>query len=157
MLNPVPNLTLPDVLMDGDPILRQRAAEVETFDADIDMLICQMVGVVSQRHALSLAAPQIGVSRRVIVICVDGAFSWFVNPRITRTLRREAVEREGCLSVPQALWRPVSRPAKCEIAWQDENGQHHAGGFSGTHARVIQHEIEHLDGVLISDKPMVRG
>ena len=160
MLDPA-TIPLPTVLMDGDPILRQRAAEVVDFDFDADLdlelLICQMLGVVNKHHALGLAAPQIGVSQRVIVAHVEGKWHWMVNPRIVRTLRREAVEREGCLSVPPSLWRNVSRPAKCDVAWQDEHGFPNTATLTGLLARVVQHEVEHLDGVLISDKPMVRG
>lgn len=141
------------VLMDGDPILRQRSAEVEAFDDDLAELIALMLRVLHARQGRGLAAIQIGVPKRVIVARSQDELRWMVNPVVTRTLRREVVEREGCLSVEPKYWRTVSRPAKCEIDWQSPDGTKHSGGFSGEMARILQHEIDHLDGVLITDRP----
>lgn len=140
------------VLMDGDPFLRQRSEEVEHFDDHLRALIGHMVSVILSRRARGLAAVQIGVPVRVIVARVGNEFLHMVNPVITRTLNRHAVEQEGCLSVLPKHWRTVSRPAKCEISWQDHKGDQHADGFSGEWARVLQHEIDHLDGILITDR-----
>lgn len=141
------------ILMDGDPFLRQRSQEVEHFDDYLVALIGHMMSVIQTRCARGLAAVQIGVPVRVIVARVGNEFLHMVNPVITRTLNRFAVEQEGCLSVLPKHWRAVSRPAKCEISWQDHKGEQHAGGFSGEWARVLQHEIDHLNGILISDRP----
>lgn len=144
--------TLPVVLQEGDPLLRERSSEVDEFGDDLRSLVALMLAVIKGGRGRGLAAVQIGVPLRVIVALVDGVPHWMINPVVTRTLRREAVEREGCLSVPPRHWRPVSRPAKCEIDWQDTDGTKHSRGFSGEIARVLQHEIDHLDGVLITDK-----
>lgn len=142
------------ILMDGDPFLRQRSAEVDRFDEDLVVLIGHMFTTIMEHRpaARGLAAVQIGVPARVIVGRVGVELRYMVNPVITRTLNRFVVEPEGCLSVPSKHWRPVSRPAKCEIDWQDHQGVKYSEGFSGDWARVLQHEIDHLDGVLITDK-----
>ncbi|SKB26863.1 peptide deformylase [Sphingopyxis flava] len=140
------------ILMDGAPFLRQRSVEIEKFDDDLAALVRHMIEIVQARRARGLAAIQIGVPVRVIVATADGKGLAMVNPVITRTLNRFAVEMEGCLSVPPSQWRKVSRPAKCEIEWQDIIGNRHAEGFSGAWARVLQHEIDHLDGTLITDR-----
>lgn len=141
-----------DILMDGDPFLRQRSTEVEHFDDHLVALIGQLINVIATRRARGLAAIQIGVPVRVIVARVGREALPMVNPVITRTLNRFVIEQEGCLSVLPKHWRAVSRPAKCEIEWQDHTGAKHSDGFSGEWARVLQHEIDHLDGILISDK-----
>lgn len=142
------------ILMDGDPRLRERSAEVEQFDQGLVELINVMFGVILERRpaARGLAAVQIGTPLRVIVARAGVQLRYMVNPVITRTLNRSTVENEGCLSVRPKDWRPVSRPAKCEIDWQDHTGAKYSEGFSGEWARVLQHEIDHLDGILITDR-----
>lgn len=148
--------TLPAVLLDGNPILRERSAEITEFGEPVAKLVAVMLSVIANGRGRGLAAVQIGVPVRVVVALVRGEVQWMVNPVITRTLNRFVTEREGCLSVLPRNWRPVSRPAKCEIEWQDTDGTSHHRGFSGEMARVLQHEIDHLDGVLITDKPRVQ-
>jgi peptide deformylase len=152
-------LVRPDdmILREGHIMLSQRSAEVDTFDDELVDLIARMVRIVNDTKAYGLAAVQIGVPLRVIVTRFDGEIMWMVNPVLTRTLNREAVEREGCLSVSPDNWRTVSRPAKCEIAWRDGMGRTYERGFSGKLARILQHEIDHLEGVLITDKPIVKN
>lgn len=137
------------VLMDGDPFLRQRSAEVTEFGPSLDPLLEQMAAVFNARHAFGLAAVQIGTAKRIILVRGEG---FMLNPVLTRTLNRLDSAEEGCLSVEKKNWRAVSRPAKCEVSWVDRNGRSHADGFSGLTARIIQHEIDHLDGMLITDK-----
>lgn len=144
-------LALP-ILEDTDPLLRERSAEVVEFGAETEALINTMLASMCIRGGIGLAAIQIGVPLRVVIALVDGVPHALVNPVITRRLNRETIEREGCLSVPPSKWGNVSRPAKCDIRWRDASGTHCAGSFSGKLARVLQHEIDHLDGVLITDK-----
>lgn len=140
------------ILSDESPILRQVSAEVTEFGDDLHRLIAKMIAVMEQRRGAGLAAIQIGVPLRVIITHDEGEARWFINPVITRRLNRFDVANEGCLSVPPSRWRPVSRPAKCELEWRDAHGGYHSGGFRGMMARIIQHEVDHLDGILITDK-----
>lgn len=144
---------LPVVLMDGDPLLRQSSAVVSDFDDWLPLVVTDMIDVMNSRNGRGLAAIQIGIPRRIIVARVADVIEIMVNPIVVRTLNRETIEREGCLSVLPRFWRDVSRPAKCEIEWQDLFGETMRADFSSEMARVLQHEIDHLDGILITDKP----
>ena len=140
------------ILQDGDPTLRLRSEEVTAFGPELDEFIALMMVITDRNNARCLAAIQIGVPLRVIVARTKDSGMYMINPVITRTLNRDTIEHEGCLSVPQRLWRQVARPAKCDITWQDSEANTHSQTFTGEWARVLQHEIDHLDGVLITDK-----
>lgn len=145
------------VLMDDNPILREVSQPVGEFDATLALLADRMKRILADRYALGLAAIQIGVPLRMIVAKLDDGVTVMVNPTITRRLNRNATAREGCLSVLPRNWRNVDRPAKCEVTWQGLDGAQYSGGFSGLDARIIQHECDHLDGVLITDHPVSRA
>jgi peptide deformylase len=148
------------IIMRGDPILKQVSLPVTEFDSALTTLATTMMTTMANRGGRGLAAVQIGVLQRVIVATTIPSRSGptelyvMVNPVITRALGRCTIEREGCLSIP-GVGRMVSRPAKCEVTWQDLTGQSHSKGFSGELARVIQHEMDHLEGILITDKPLI--
>ncbi len=143
------------IIMDGDPILRQRSEPVIEFAEELWATRQLMLDAISGLKARGLAAIQIGIPLRVILARVGTVERWMVNPVIVRKLNREVVWREGCLSVAPRNWCSVSRPAKCEIEWQDPLGNHNCENFSGEWACVLQHEIDHLDGILITDKRVV--
>lgn len=145
------------ILRDSDPRLRLVSLDVDDFGPSLRDLVNRMVGAMRVRRGVGLAAIQIGVPSCVIVAETEGELRVMINPKITRKLNRETVAKEGCLSIEPRRWRDVSRPAKCEISWQDVDGAHCSGGFSGLTARVLQHEIDHFDGILITDKPAVFG
>lgn len=147
---------LPVILCDDEPVLREKSAEVTEFGEAIVPLIGTMLAVLDHKQGQGLAAVQIGVLQRVIVAIVKNEALWMINPVIMRQLNRFETSREGCLSVRPQFWREVSRPAKCDIEWQDVDGTKHKRGFSGQWARVLQHEIDHLDGILITDKEAAR-
>jgi peptide deformylase len=149
---------MPDIkpiVRDDDPQLRTVSALVTEFDESLMTLIEQMLAAMITNQGIGLSAIQIGVAKRVIVAFADKEMHVMINPEYIRKLNREVVMEEGCLSIP-GLRRKVSRPAKCEIAWQDPEGNFHTGNFSGMLARIIQHEMDHLQGVLITDKPHVQ-
>jgi peptide deformylase len=148
---PIPETTI-RILKDGHPLLAERSLEVEVFDDALRDLIARMVSIAVQHDALGLAAVQIGMPVRVIVGRCQGVVRWMINPVIVRQLRRYDSRFEGCLSVDPEHWRDVSRPAKCEIAWQDAYGEPQQENFTGLWARIWQHEIDHLEGVLITTK-----
>jgi peptide deformylase len=143
------------ILPDSDPILRQVSRPVETFDDDLKRLAASMAEAMMAKRGLGLAAVQIGQPVRLVIVRDRGSEELFymVNPVVSRPLRRLDVKREGCLSVPEAKWKPIARPAKVDCAWCDLDGKEHSQGFSGWLARAVQHEVEHLDGILITDHP----
>lgn len=148
--------TAPDavrILPDSDPLLRSISKPVEWFDGDLKLLAYDMARAMLDRNGLGLAAVQIGKLRRLIVVRDGERLLFMANPQIARKLRRDAVVQEGCLSVHPRNWKPIARPAKCEATWQDLDGNPQSGSFSGMSARAVQHEVEHLDGILITDHP----
>ena len=145
-----PNLFWPD------PVLSRRAEEVTAFDADLSALVAEMFETMYAAPGRGLAAPQIGVLRRVFVTDAtwkDGARSprVFVNPTILRTAGETATGDEGCLSIP-GLLVPVARPLWVEMAWQDPDGRRHEARIEGSEAMIVQHEADHLDGVVTLDR-----
>lgn len=141
------------ILPDTDPLLRQTSELVTVFDYALQLVAMNMTEAMLARNGLGLAAVQIGKPIRLIVVRTDDGLLFMVNPVVTRKLRRDAIEREGCLSVPPRKWGKIARPAKCEAEWQDLDGKPRSGGFSGIVARCVQHEVEHLEGILITDHP----
>jgi peptide deformylase len=140
------------LIMDDNPLLREVSISVIDFDTNLIDLVKSMVATMFSNNGCGLSAIQIGVTKRVIVAFFETKVVVMVNPVITRTLKREIVESEGCLSIPRTKWCQVSRPAKCDVDFQDTDGTNHSISLSGRLARIIQHEIDHLNGVLIYDK-----
>jgi peptide deformylase len=137
----------------GDPALRSRALKVDSFDAGLREQVRRMGELMQEALGIGLAATQVGLMNRVLVYRVDadGAIAALVNPVLEWTSdEREALE-EGCLSLPGVLVE-VERPVHARIRAQDERGEDILIEASGLEARVIQHEMDHLDGVLILDR-----
>lgn len=137
-----------------DPVLRQKAAPIELIDEDFRSFAEDMVEAMYQYDGVGLAAPQVGVSRRVIVIDVDGERNnprVLVNPIITKKSKEKSTAEEGCLSLP-GLNAKVTRSAEVTVEAQDETGAVVELSGGGLLARALQHEIDHLDGILFIDK-----
>lgn len=145
---------MPIVLL-PDPVLRQRAEPVVSVDAGIRRLMDDMLETMYDAPGIGLAAPQVGVSQRVIVMdCSDDDAEpeplKMANPEITWTSDETASMEEGCLSIPGHRG-DVSRPIALELRYLDENGTEQQRRAEGLLAVCIQHEIDHLDGVLFID------
>jgi peptide deformylase len=154
-----------DVRKIGDPVLRRRAGIVERVAlsrADFDRLVRDMVDTMRAEGGIGIAAPQIGESLRVAVIAIDPTSSryphvsafpltLFVNPRITVVDPDEQGFWEGCLSVPN-LRGYVHRPRGVRVDFEDEEGRGQSLEAEGFLATVLQHELDHLDGVLFVDR-----
>ena len=137
----------------GDPSLKSRALEVDRFDDALREEIRRMGQVMHDALGIGLAATQVGVMHRVLVYRVDpdAPVAAVVNPVIEWVSdERESLE-EGCLSLPGVLVE-VERPVHVRVRAQDENGDEQLIEASGLEARVLQHEIDHLEGVLILDR-----
>lgn len=138
------------VIQVGDEVLRQKCFPVEKFDEKLWQLLDDMKDTVRMEEGAGLAAPQVGVLRRVVVVDVEEGFFEFVNPRIL-SQKGEQTGWEGCLSV-RGKRGVVSRPMKVKIAYQDRYGNPQTLQAKGFFARAICHELDHLDGVLYIDK-----
>lgn len=136
-----------------DPVLRRRAAPVERVDERIRRLLDDMLETMYAAPGIGLAAPQVGESVRVIVADVSeekNAPLRMVNPEITWRSETTAVAEEGCLSLPE-IYGEVERPEAVEVRYLDETGAERTLRAEGLLARCLQHEIDHLDGVLFVD------
>jgi peptide deformylase len=136
----------------GDPVLRQHAKDVESVDEALRRLARDMIETMYKAPGVGLAAPQIGVERRMFVYDLgegDGP-KVLINPRVL-ACDGEWVYEEGCLSVPELYW-PIVRPKQVHVVGQDLDGNEIDLEADTFHARVLQHEIDHLDGVLLLER-----
>jgi peptide deformylase len=140
------------VLRYGDPALRRRAAPVGEVTADVRATIADMTETMYDEVGIGLAAPQVGISLRLIVVADEEGrgVQALLNPAIVDR-GGEATGEEGCLSIP-GVFAPVTRAAWVTVEAQDVNGRPLAIRATGLRARVLQHEIDHLDGVLFIDR-----
>ena len=138
----------------NESVLRDRAKLIDLND-DVSELITDMYETMKNANGIGLAAPQIGKSLRLIVIeevIHNELFKLvMINPQILNTSNSTSLEKEGCLSFP-GLIAHVSRFNMIEVEWYDENKKYHKEVFTGFKAQIIQHEIDHLNGVLFIDK-----
>jgi len=135
----------------GDPVLRMKARDVESFDEDLARLAERMTSLMHDANGVGLAATQVGVLQRMFVFSDEGEDRVLVNPIVTRSSRESEVEEEGCLSLRDVLV-PVDRPTKVTIEGADVGGGQVSYELELPSARVVQHELDHLDGVLIIDR-----
>jgi peptide deformylase len=141
------------VRMYGDPVLRSRAREIEVFDATLADEVQRMGALMDDALGIGLAATQLGVMHRVLVYRVDpdAPLGVLVNPEFEYKSEDVETMEEGCLSLP-GVGVEVERPIHVRVRASDERGAPIVVEASGLEARVIQHEIDHLDGVLILDR-----
>jgi peptide deformylase len=137
----------------GDPVLRSRARPVEVFDGALADEVKRMGALMDDALGIGLAATQLGVMHRLLVYRVDpeAPLGVLVNPRIEWSGDEVETLEEGCLSLP-GVGVEVERPVRVRVSAQDETGSQLVVEASGLEARVIQHEVDHLDGVLILDR-----
>jgi len=142
----------------GDPVLRQRAVEVSNFDEGLRTLAADLRDTMHAYNGVGLAATQVGVLQRVLVVDVpldeeEGvarAIHTLVNPVLLERASSQSAE-EGCLSIP-GIYEDVTRALKIRVRFQDEAGKAQTLEAEGYLARAIQHEVDHLDGVLFVDR-----
>ena len=137
----------------GDPVLKSRATPVDRFDESLRKLAGRMAGIMSDAIGVGLAAPQLGISQRLLVYRVgpDAPVIVLANPELEWASGDEEGGDEGCLSIP-GITVDVERPVYVRVRAQDEEGETRLVEASGLEARVIQHEMDHLDGVLILER-----
>ncbi len=137
----------------GDPVLKSRATAVDRFDEGLREQVGRMGGLMRDAMGVGLAAPQVGMSQRLLVYRLgpDAPLVALVNPEVEWSSEDAETMEEGCLSIP-AVHVDVERPVHVRVRACDELGEDRLVEASGLEARVIQHEIDHLDGVLILDR-----
>ena len=135
----------------GDPVLKTRAAPVEAFDESLARLAEEMLATMREREGVGLAANQVGRLKRILVAAVEDQEYVIANPTIEETARSTEKDLEGCLSIP-GIQVEVERPTAVTVSGQDTSGAPLRLEASGLLARVLQHEVDHLDGLLILDR-----
>ncbi|TMM04555.1 MAG: peptide deformylase [Actinobacteria bacterium] len=137
----------------GDPVLRARAREIDTFDDALREEVARMSRLMHESIGIGLAATQVGTLNRVLVYRVqpESPVNALINPVIEWRGKETEVMEEGCLSLPGVVV-DVERPVHVRVSARDEDGEPIEIEASGLEARVIQHEVDHLDGVLILDR-----
>jgi peptide deformylase len=146
-------LALAQIRQWPDPVLKLRANEVEDFDEDLRRLAARMVALMGDANGIGLAGNQTGVLRRVVVFRAGDEPEpvVVVNPRIVSSSEELATDDEGCLSL-QGVLVPVERHLSVTLEAQDTHGEPFGLELAGLDARVVQHELDHLDGILILDR-----
>jgi peptide deformylase len=135
----------------GDPVLKTRAAPVESFDESLVRLTQDMLATMRDNEGVGLAANQVGRLRRVFVAAIDDDEYIIVNPVVTGFSEATETVPEGCLSIP-SIQVDVERPVAVTVSGQDVSGEPLQVEASDLLARILQHEVDHLDGVLILDR-----
>jgi peptide deformylase len=133
----------------GSPVLRQHSAEVTGIDPEVRRLVEDMFETMDAAKGVGLAANQVGVARRIAVVDADEDRFVMINPRIVEAEGRSIAE-EGCLSIPE-IYADVARPDRVVVEALDLEGNPYRKEAAGLKARAIQHEIDHLDGILFLD------
>ncbi len=145
-------LALAQIRQYPDPVLRMKAPSVEKFDDDLKRLVTRMGELMKDANGVGLAATQVGVLRRVFVFAPEeDEVAVLVNPEIVRRGDESDTDDEGCLSI-QGVTMPVERSTSVRIEGLDERGDEVGYDFDGIVARIVQHELDHLDGTLILDR-----
>jgi peptide deformylase len=140
----------------GDRVLRQPAKRVAKIDAEIKQLIREMLQTMYSSDGIGLAAPQVAMPKQVIVVDCDPENAAnppliLINPTLTSASKDSSVTQEGCLSIPN-VYLDVKRPSAIEVSYKDEQGRPKKLSATGLLACCIQHEIDHLNGVLFVDR-----
>ena len=151
-------LALAQIRQYPDPVLRLEAQEVQEFDGDLEQLVERMIRLMQDARGVGLAANQVGILRRVFVIQAEEEQEprALVNPVIVERSDELDDDDEGCLSM-QGVVVPVERPVRIRLEARDEQGNPVTLELEGLPARVAQHELDHLDGVLILDRTTPDG
>jgi peptide deformylase len=144
-------LALARIRQYGDPVLRMKAREIEDVDDDVRRLAERMTALMHEAQGVGLAATQVGVLRRIFVFSDAGEDRVLVNPVLTKRSDQLEMDDEGCLSLRDVLV-PVERPVAVTIEGLDVDGEPVKLDLELPSARIVQHELDHLDGVLIVDR-----
>jgi peptide deformylase len=142
-------MTVLDLHLLGSPVLREQSKPVVTVDDEVRRFVADLFETMSAAKGVGLAANQVGVTRRVAVIEADDQKLVLINPRILEASGKETGE-EGCLSVPE-IFADVTRPDRVILEALDADGVLYQRELIGLPARAVQHEIDHLDGILFLD------
>jgi len=135
----------------GDPVLRRKSEEIKEITKETRELAERMKKTMLENNGAGLAAPQIGISKRIIIVQTEKGPEVFVNPKIIKKSTETTIDEEGCLSVP-GVYLKIRRAKEILVEAQDLEGRILQVEAKNLAARVFQHEVDHINGVLIIDK-----
>jgi peptide deformylase len=133
-----------------NPVLRTKGVKIPKVTKEIKALIKNMGETMVEANGIGLAAPQVGQSIRLCIAPVGGKMTALINPEITKKSKETNVDEEGCLSLPN-IYLPITRSNEIVVKYTDSSGKPQERKLEMLEARVVQHEVDHLDGVLIVD------
>lgn len=143
-------MAIREVRIKGDEVLYKKCKPVTNFDERLHILLDDMYDTMKKREGVGLAAPQVGILKRAVVIDIGEGRIELINPEIIETSGTQT-DKEGCLSVPEEFYK-VTRPYKVTVKAQDRNGKEFTKIGEGLLARAMCHECDHLDGILFLSK-----
>lgn len=135
----------------GDEVLRNKSQNVEKIDEKILNILDDMVETMEYAGGIGLAAPQIGINLNIFIILIDDVLRKVINPEIIESSDEKTEREEGCLSIP-GIYKKVERPARIRVRYLNEKGEKVEEELDAMRARAFQHEFDHLNGVLYTDR-----
>ena len=144
-----------NIVIEPDPILRKKSEKLEKVDLETQKFLDDMLDTMYSAPGIGLAAVQVGVLKRLIVVDITKDEEkknplFFINPIITQKSEKTSIHEEGCLSIP-GYFAEIERPAECQVEYIDYNGNKKSLKATGLLSTCIQHEIDHLNGILFID------
>ncbi len=142
---------LPIVIGPDNPILRKKTVNVPKVTKAVQQFVKDMIETMHEANGVGLAAPQVASNDRICIAIIGGRVTPLINPDIVWRSEETAVDNEGCLSLPN-VWLDIERPTGITVRYLDARGKEQERKLQGFDARVVQHEVDHLDGILIVDR-----
>ena len=139
------------IVLFGHPTLKKVAEKVENFDDELRETLSEMVNLMRKANGVGLAANQVDIPKRFFVLEYEGVLKKVVNPEILEFSEEKVDFEEGCLSIP-GIYKKVVRPKKIKVKYFDENGIEVQEELDEMWARAFQHELDHLDGILFTER-----
>ena len=145
------NKNIMKIVIYPNPILRKKAKEIKEITPEICELAKRMTQIMIKEDGVGLAAPQVGISKRMIIVQGEKGPEVFLNPKIIFKSKEKELAEEGCLSLP-GLFLEVKRSRRVKVEYTDLEGERYVLSVEGIVARIFQHEIDHLNGILFIDR-----
>lgn len=140
-----------ELILEGDKILRKKAKRVDKIDDKIRNIAASMIEVMNNSNGVGISGNQVGILKRIIVVKINDQDKVMINPEIIFISDETCKDNEGCLSFPEQFFE-ISRPSSVTVKYRNLSGHPHLETHEGLPARIISHEIDHLDGIVFTDR-----
>jgi len=144
---PMPLKLIPDT----DPVLHEKAEPVQNVNEEVEPVLMEMIAIMVRAGGVGLAAPQVGIKKRFFIIAYGGLTNVYINPEIVKSEPKTVNMVEGCLSYPGQN-REIVRHERIRVAYTTITGEHKSHYVNGMMARIFQHELDHLDGIVFLER-----